>query len=368
MSFIDMASSKYEQDSNDSEEKVPGEYSGKWYLTVADDNSTAADAKGNSYESDIYGADDLICRLCHKLVVDAVTTYCCDSLYCRACILSALQDTTKCPLCTKILDFGGLHPNVRAELRSRAIVRGCTHRMEGCSFRGNRIELDDHLQEDCLYSPEKVVRDRYIQLIDESKHAWETSNPHLHAFRELHFNRAIKLDQESKDEVVHPATVKFFSYSSNPSPTCISVAHLSYSPSFSFSFRTSSRTLEPEHIPEHTINSGPWKLAWLVEYRWKVHACIHIENESSVKLFIYKDMDAPSSIVASVQLLSPFGRHRNKCYSTSHCDHSKWKARHLTKDDSSVVNVWDFGEIMKVKQFLEFCYAGKFALAAMLDH
>ena len=364
-----MSSSKSEQDNSDSEEKAS---SGKWYLTFAD-NENAADAKAVDYDSDIYGAHDLICRFCHKLVVDAVTTYCCDTLYCRSCILPLLEEVTKCPTCSKILDFGGLHPNIRAELRSRAWVRGCSHRIEGCSFRGNRSELDDHLHFECNYSQMKINHDRKMLLIDESKHAWETSNPHLHAFRDIHFNRALDKSESSTSTGASliPGTVKFFSYSNNPSPTSISMAR---SQSLLYSFGISSRTLEPDHIPDTAgrtggaHNVGPWKLTWLVEYRWKVHACIHIEHESIVKLFFYKDIDVPSSVVASVQLLSPFGPHKNQLFSTGGSDKCKWKARHLSEEDSVIVNVWDFGEIMKTHQFAEFCYDGKFALAAMLEH
>ncbi|KAF7727957.1 E3 ubiquitin-protein ligase rbbp6 [Apophysomyces ossiformis] len=44
---------------------------------------------------------ELTCRLCKKLMVDAVLVPCCGKSFCKECICATLDNTNRCPLCSK---------------------------------------------------------------------------------------------------------------------------------------------------------------------------------------------------------------------------------------------------------------------------
>lgn len=90
--------------------------------------------------------DDILCEICHELVVDAVQITCCGALGCGSCAKALIAGVETCPFCKVSAKTMQTVPDKRAERKSMLFPRCCSYRNEGCQFVGNRAEVCEHIR------------------------------------------------------------------------------------------------------------------------------------------------------------------------------------------------------------------------------
>lgn len=112
------------------------------------------------------GNEDLLCTICHTLVVGATQSPCCGNLFCRECLRTWIDIHSTCPSCRDIILPGALHADYRAERLSASHNRRCCK----CSFVGNRLCMAAH-NTICGKTSEQVGKERDIlqYKLDEMK-------------------------------------------------------------------------------------------------------------------------------------------------------------------------------------------------------
>jgi hypothetical protein len=92
------------------------------------------------------------CPICAEILTDAVSVYCCDSVFCHECLSTWLveQKKTTCPQCRKPLT------EANAETRDQRTNKYigtqmvyCANREDGCNWTGHLMDMTRHLTTDC---------------------------------------------------------------------------------------------------------------------------------------------------------------------------------------------------------------------------
>jgi hypothetical protein len=125
---------------------------------------SVATSKRRSGSSD---QSDLLCLICHELVVDATQSICCGTLHCRSCISQWLVSHATCPNCRKPLSDERVVPDARCERLSAAHVRQCAFEEHGCKFEGNRASTAAH-EKECEFVPLSFLREK-IKIVKRKK-------------------------------------------------------------------------------------------------------------------------------------------------------------------------------------------------------
>lgn len=107
------------------------------------------------------------CCICCDYLTDVSETPCCHQLFCRSCILSWLQTSTKnCPRCrSTTLSPQTLTKNVIIQRFVDNLEFDCPNKLQGCPARIPRCDLAQH-KILCQYSPEKLVNKQRKKLIE----------------------------------------------------------------------------------------------------------------------------------------------------------------------------------------------------------
>jgi len=91
--------------------------------------------------------DDLQCSICLGPAVVAFVTEECGHLYCRDCIMGALDKKKECPVCRRRLTAEGIRKDVRAQRRISALRVQCENEERGCTWTGEFGERARHMNQ-----------------------------------------------------------------------------------------------------------------------------------------------------------------------------------------------------------------------------
>ena len=89
------------------------------------------------------------CPICHLILCEPYQITCCGTSFCHTCIQRLQADNSPCPTCRE--DNFEVFPNKGFNRSLKQLQVYCTHRKDGCQWRGELGELDQHLnvRKDC---------------------------------------------------------------------------------------------------------------------------------------------------------------------------------------------------------------------------
>ena len=85
------------------------------------------------------------CPICHLILREPYLVSCCGTSFCHNCLLRLQADNSPCPTCRE--DNFEVFPNKGLNRSLKQLQVYCTHRKDGCQWRGELGELDQHLNE-----------------------------------------------------------------------------------------------------------------------------------------------------------------------------------------------------------------------------
>ena len=83
------------------------------------------------------------CPICHLILREPYLVSCCGTSFCHTCIQRLQADKIPCPTCRE--DNFEEFPNKGLNRSLKQLQVYCTHRKDGCQWRGELGELDRHL-------------------------------------------------------------------------------------------------------------------------------------------------------------------------------------------------------------------------------
>ena len=112
-----------------------------------------ADLNGPVYEFIGRVPDELICKLCSKVLRDPRQVVCCGAHYCQQCIDKRINMSYSCPSC-KTQNFNHFR-DVHFEQRVTNLRIHCPHHKKGCKWTGELSTIKAHLTGNpgCGYAP-----------------------------------------------------------------------------------------------------------------------------------------------------------------------------------------------------------------------
>lgn len=96
--------------------------------------------------------EDLQCQICMSVARDPVVTEDCGHLYCRSCIMLALERKHECPFDRQPLVAEQLRRDVRSHRRIQSLSCFCFYHHQGCIWRGEYSDLEVHADK-CDFAP-----------------------------------------------------------------------------------------------------------------------------------------------------------------------------------------------------------------------
>ena len=85
------------------------------------------------------------CPVCRLVLGDPYQAKCCGTNFCHSCQQLIQADQSPCPICRE--ENFQVFPNKELKHSIRQIHVWCTHREDGCKWRGELRELEHHLNE-----------------------------------------------------------------------------------------------------------------------------------------------------------------------------------------------------------------------------
>eukprot|EP01002_Notosolenus_urceolatus_P006010 NODE_2606_length_1079_cov_16.324272_g2169_i0.p1 GENE.NODE_2606_length_1079_cov_16.324272_g2169_i0~~NODE_2606_length_1079_cov_16.324272_g2169_i0.p1 ORF type:complete len:296 (+),score=50.12 NODE_2606_length_1079_cov_16.324272_g2169_i0:104-991(+) len=89
-------------------------------------------------------SEDLQCGICLHAAKDACVTEECGHLFCKSCIVNALERRPECPVDRLPLRLIHIRKDVRAQRKINALQVYCYNKKHGCSWRGCLSDLERH--------------------------------------------------------------------------------------------------------------------------------------------------------------------------------------------------------------------------------
>ena len=117
--------------------------------------STDGDA-GGGYDCDFVQSspDDLLCKICHYTVHDAILSVCCGQSFCKFCLDGYLKSEviihSSCPYCCEE-NFQSV-PDRKTARHVLSLQVFCPNKSQGCSWVGELRSMDDHLNKNSTTS------------------------------------------------------------------------------------------------------------------------------------------------------------------------------------------------------------------------
>lgn len=71
--------------------------------------------------------------------------------YCRSCIIQALEVNSGCPLCRTVIEPATLYEVIALSRICDELTVYCPHEDLGCEHTCQRIQIGQHLKDDCVY-------------------------------------------------------------------------------------------------------------------------------------------------------------------------------------------------------------------------
>ncbi|KAG0210423.1 hypothetical protein BGX28_009332 [Mortierella sp. GBA30] len=92
----------------------------------------------------------LQCSVCCEYFTEPVSAPC-GHTFCRGCIVQALDIRNGCPLCRTTIDPTSLYEVIALSRLCDELVVYCPHKALGCNHTCQRIQIGQHLKDDCVY-------------------------------------------------------------------------------------------------------------------------------------------------------------------------------------------------------------------------
>eukprot|EP01006_Ploeotia_vitrea_P047453 TRINITY_DN67129_c7_g3_i1.p1 TRINITY_DN67129_c7_g3~~TRINITY_DN67129_c7_g3_i1.p1 ORF type:complete len:286 (+),score=3.14 TRINITY_DN67129_c7_g3_i1:69-926(+) len=97
---------------------------------------------------------DYQCGICFNAAKDAAVTEECGHLFCKQCILQALERKKECPVCRTPLSYELVRKDVRTQRKILGLPVFCFNKKGGCAWKGCLSDLDKHCDK-CEYATVK---------------------------------------------------------------------------------------------------------------------------------------------------------------------------------------------------------------------
>ena len=88
-------------------------------------------------------SEEYNCPICLGFLQEPYLTACCGNHFCKACIDSVKENNDKCPLCQAKPLNGVVNKHFKRKLNELKVY--CTHKKEGCKWKGDYGKLNQHL-------------------------------------------------------------------------------------------------------------------------------------------------------------------------------------------------------------------------------
>lgn len=98
--------------------------------------------------------EDLQCQICLGAAIDPVVTEECGHLFCRDCIVVALDRKKECPVDRQRLTYNDLRKDVRTHRKIMGLATACYNKKSGCAWSGPYSDLEKHAER-CDYTTVK---------------------------------------------------------------------------------------------------------------------------------------------------------------------------------------------------------------------
>lgn len=127
--------------------------------------------------------DDLQCGICFSAAMDPVVTEDCGHLFCRECILAALERKKECPIDRSPLTINDVRKDVRTLRKIHSLAVHCHNKSSGCVWSGAFSDLERH-SERCDFATVKCPFavhgcDAVVSRKTLQEHMAASSNAHL---------------------------------------------------------------------------------------------------------------------------------------------------------------------------------------------
>ncbi|KAI9007567.1 hypothetical protein CLU79DRAFT_778137 [Phycomyces nitens] len=118
---------------------------------------------------------NLICCICQTPFIDPVISPC-GHTFCQSCIYQAIETSSHCPIDRAPLEIENLIPAVKiiTNMVNELIVQ-CPRLDAGCDYQGQRQFIQNHLDNDCLYSSSACQMEECKALVYKKDFASHTS-------------------------------------------------------------------------------------------------------------------------------------------------------------------------------------------------
>lgn len=98
--------------------------------------------KDGPYEFDI--PKDLMCFVCHKLMVDPMQCYKCQGIMCKVCLEKRVKEYKRCPKCSQLIVPNLLKPASMEQQYANTFIE-CKYKEYGCTEKFNLLEIKNHI-------------------------------------------------------------------------------------------------------------------------------------------------------------------------------------------------------------------------------
>ena len=141
--------------------------------------------------------DDLLCAICLCAASEPVVTEECGHLFCRACILTALERKSQCPIDRNPLTAAEVRKDVRTQRKIASLRTRCPNHAEGCAWVGELSDMQGHC-DNCEFS---VFKCGFVMVGCDAdvtrKSVLEHSKSHLNHHLALLCRTAARLSEEN---------------------------------------------------------------------------------------------------------------------------------------------------------------------------
>ena len=122
-------------------------------MTMNSGTLTKQQSTQNGYSFEFSGKipDELVCKMCNKVLKDPRQVVCCGQHYCQGCIEKRINSNYTCPTC-RTPSFNHFR-DVHFEQRINQLKIHCPHQKQGCKWTGDMTGLKNHLSaaQGCAY-------------------------------------------------------------------------------------------------------------------------------------------------------------------------------------------------------------------------
>ena len=109
------------------------------------------------------------CPICQQVVKKAHSVKCCKKTFCEDCLVEALNNVCRCPLCRSENPMVYENDAIDDGVNDFQVL--CLHHAKGCEWRGHLLHEPQHREERCGYEEIECERQEIgCEVVDERRH------------------------------------------------------------------------------------------------------------------------------------------------------------------------------------------------------